>query len=101
MDRISKSKDATQARSTVRSLSDRDSHTTGISLLYKGMVYANDRANAYALVQEYAKISGRESDINSRKVVVDPRCLKRSIRTTPWQQIEEAFSPGELQLALS
>ena len=32
---------------------------------------------------------------------MDPRCLRRSTRTTPRLQIVEAFTPGELQQALS
>ena len=50
LDRISKSNYAMQAWSTVRSLSGRESHTTGKSLLYKGRVYASYRAKASEFV---------------------------------------------------
>ena len=39
--------------------------------------------------------------IDSRQVVMNIRCLKRSTRTTPRQLIKEAIIPGELQQALS
>ena len=71
LDRISKSKDAKEVWSTVRSLSGREIHTTGKSLLYRGRVYASDRAKASAFIQEYAMISSRKSDKDSRKVVMD------------------------------
>ena len=61
-DWISKSKDAKHAWSTVRSLTGRESHTTGRSLLYRGRVYASDHAKASAFGQENAKISGRKSN---------------------------------------
>ena len=87
--------------STVRSLSGKESHTTGKYLLYKGRMYVSDRAKASTFVQEYAKISGRKSDKDSRKVVMGLRCPKRSTLTTQSQQIEEVFTLGELQQALS
>ena len=95
MVRISKSKDAKQAWSTVHSLSNRESHATVKSLLYRGRVYASDRSKTSAFDQEYTKISGYKSDMDSRKAVMDLRCLTRSTRTTPRQQI------NELQQALS
>ena len=64
-------------------------------------MYASDRAKASAFVQDYTKISGHKSGNDSRKVVMDLRCLKRFICTTRRQQVEEAFTPGELQQALS
>ena len=88
-----------QAWSTVRTLSGRVSHTTGSSLLYK--LYASDREKASAFLQEYAEISVRQSDEDPRKVVMALRWPKRSTRLSPRQQIEEAFTPGELQQALS
>ena len=71
LDMISISKDAKQAWSTVCSLSGRQSHTTGESLLYKGREYVSYRAKASAFARENAKISGRKSDKDSRKVVMD------------------------------
>ena len=50
-----------------------------------------------AFVHKYAKISSRQIDKDSMKAVMDLRCLTRSTCTTPWQQTEEAFTPGELQ----
>ena len=101
LDRISKSKVAKQAWSTVCSFYGRESHTTGKSLLYKGRVYASDRAKAFAFVQEYAKISGGKSDKDSRKVVMGLQCPKRSTHTTTKHQIEEAITHGELRQSLS
>ena len=101
MDRISKSKYAKQTWSTMRTLSGKESHTTGQSSLYKGRVYASERAKASPFDQEYAKISGRKNDKESRKAFMDLRCPTRSTRTSTMQQIEEAFTPGELQLVLS
>ena len=83
------------------SLSGREFHTTGKSFLLKGRVYAFDRIKASTFVQEYAKISGRKRDKDAMKVVTGLGCHKRSARTTPRQQIEEAFTPGELQQALA
>ena len=85
----------------MRSLSGRESHTTEESLLYRGREYASDRTKASAYVQEYAKISGHKSDKDSRKAVMDLRCLTRSTHTTPMKQMEEAFTTGELQSVLS
>ena len=85
----------------MRFLSGKESHTTGKFLLYKGSVHASDRTKASAFVEEYAKISVRKSDKGSRKAVMVLRCPTRSTRTTPWQQIEVAFTPVEHQLALS
>ena len=72
LDRISKSNNA----------NGRETHTTGKSLLYKRRVYASDRAKASADVQVYAKINGRKSYKDIRKVDMDLRCPKRSKRTT-------------------
>ena len=67
------------------------------SLYCTKLVHAIDLTKASAFVQEYAKISGRQSDKESRKVVNSLRCLKRSTCTTPRQQIEEAYTPRELK----
>ena len=91
--RTSKSKVAKQALSTVRSLSVKESRTTGKSILYRGRVYASNRSEVSTYVQEYAEISGRKSDKDSRKAIMDLLCPTRSTRTTPRQQIEEAFTP--------
>ena len=66
LDRISKSKDAKQAWSTVRFLHSRESNSTGKSLLYKGRVYASDHAKASAFVQEYTMISSCKSDTKTK-----------------------------------
>ena len=66
LDNISPSKDTKLAQSTVRSLSGKESHTTGMSLLHSARVYASDGANASDFIQEYAKISGS-------KVIGTPR----------------------------
>ena len=66
LDRISKSKDAKQAWSSERFLPGSESHTTGKLLLYNGRAYASDRAKTSAFDQEYAKISGRKSDKDTR-----------------------------------
>ena len=85
----------------MRSLSDKESHTTGKSLLYRGRAYASDRAQASVFVQKYAKVCDRESAMDSRKAVMDLRCLNRSTPTTPSQQIDEAFISDKHQQALS
>ena len=64
-------------------------------------MYTSDCAKASALIQDYAKISCRKSDKDTRKAVMDLRFPTRSTRTTPWQQIEETFTRGELPQALS
>ena len=47
-----------------------------------------------------ADINGRKSDKDSRKAVMDHRCPIRPTRTTPMQQIEEAFTAGEFKKTL-
>ena len=101
LDRIFKPKDAKQSWSTVRSLSGKESHTTGKSLLYRGRVYASFRSKASAFIQDYSEIGCLKNDRDSRKAVMDLRCITRSTRTTPWLQIEETFTSGELQQTLS
>ena len=73
----------------------KESHTTEKSLLYSGRVYASDRTIALAFLQEYAEISGRKSDKDSMKAVMDLGCLTRSTHTTLRQQIKEVIIPGE------
>ena len=85
----------------MRSLSGKESYTTGMSLLRKCSVYASGCAKALTFVQEYAMISGRKSDKDCRKAVIDLRCLTRSTRSTTRQQIDEGFTPDEIQQALS
>ena len=85
----------------MRSLSGKESYTTGMSLLCKCSVYASGCAKSSTFVQEYAMISSRKSDKDCRKAVIDLRCLTRSTRSTTRQQIEEAFTPDEIQQALS
>ena len=62
---------------------------------------ANDRAKASAFVEEYAKISVRQSDKDYKKAVMDLRCLTRSTSTSPRLQIEEVFTPFVIQQVLS
>ena len=83
------------------SLSGKESHTTGMYLLCKGRMCVSDRAKVSKIVQEFAKISGRKGDKDSRKAVMDRRFPTRYTPTTPRPQIEEAFTPDELQQALS
>ena len=64
-------------------------------------MYTSDRAKASANVQEYAKISGRNGYDDTRKVIMDIRCPKRSTHATPSQQMEEAFTRDEYQKAHS
>ena len=73
---------------------------TRLESLYCTMVVSASKGTK-AFVQEYAKISGRKSDKDSRKAVMDHRYITRSTRTTPRQQIIEAFIPGEFQQPLS
>ena len=101
LDRIFKLKEAKQAWFTVRYLSRKESRTIGIPLLYIGKVHNSDCAKASAFIQQNSEISGRKSVKDSRRVVMDLRCLTRSTLSTLRQQIKEALTPGELQQALS
>ena len=79
----------------------KECQTTGRSLLYRGRLHASNHAKATAFVQEYVENSGRKCDKDSVKAVMDLRCLTRSTRNNPRQQMEEAFAAGELREVLS
>ena len=96
LDGISKLKDVKQARSTVCSLSGKESCATVIS--YRSTVYASDRAKASAFVQEYVEISGRKSNKDSRKAVMDFRYPTQTTRTNPNLLIVVAFTPDEISM---
>ena len=96
-DKILKYRDLKQAWSTVRSLLGKQFRINQKSLLYRARLYANNGMKAKVFVQRHAEISCRESDKDTRISVMDLQCPTQTTRTSPMQQINEDFTPDELQ----
>ena len=60
----------------------------------------SDKAKASAFIQEYVTVSGRKSDLSSRRALRELRSVVRRLLGSPRQELEQTFTPEELATAL-
>ena len=94
-------KDAKKAWAVVKSQNGSVRAKDGKTLVYKGREYVSDKANVSAFIQEYATVSGRKSDLSSRRAVRELRSGVRRLLGSPRQELEQVFTPEELANALN
>ena len=100
LEEVTRTKDAKKAWAVVKSLNGSARAQDGKTLVYKGREYVSDKAKASAFIQEYATVSGRKSDRSSRRAVRELRSGVRRLLGSPHQELQQAFTPEELEAAL-
>ena len=97
---ISEDKDIKKAWDVVKSLSGSNQSQAGKTLIYNGIEYASDTAKASAFVQEYAQISGKKSDKDTRQALRRLRRVKKGQSSSPRQEAEDNLTIAELRRAI-
>ena len=97
---MTRTKDTKKAWVVVKSLNGSTRAQDGKTIVYKGREYESDKAKASAFIQEYATVSGRKSDWLSRRAVRELRSGVRRLLGSPRQELQQAFTPEELDTAL-
>ena len=97
---VTRTKDVKKAWAVVKSLNGSARAQDGKTIVYKGREYVSDKAKASAFIQEFASVSGRKSDRSSRRAVRELRSGVRRLLGSPRQELEQAFTPEELAIAL-